>query len=394
MQNNATSPAPAWAAVFSLALGVFGLVGAEFLPASLLTPMARDLAVTEGMAGQAVTATAAFGLLSGLFVAAVTAAIDRRKVLLTFSGLLVLSNLAVAFAPNLFVLLIGRLVLGIALGGFWALSTATVMRLVPENSVPKALAIVVSGVSAATIMAAPVGSFVGDLLGWRAVFIGAAGLAVIVLIVQFATLPALPPRDRANIRVLVELVSRRHIAIALFAALLVFSGHMSLFTYVRPFLEQVTQLEVTGISLTLLAFGIANFLGNYFGGWLLAKSLRFTLAVMPLAIGSAAFLLAQFGGGIHAALPLIVLWGLAFGTVPVGWSAWIAQAVPDKAESVGGLLVATINLAIFLGAALGGLTIDHLGVWALFVISAGVLAVAALTVATGVGAKHRVPRTA
>ncbi len=85
---------------------------------------------------------------------------------------------------------------------------------------------------------------------------------------------------------------------------------------------------------------------------------------------------------------------MAFGTVPVGWSAWIARAVPDKAESVGGLLVATINLAIFLGAALGGLTIDHLGVWALFVISAGVLAVAALTVATGVGAKHRVPRTA
>lgn len=394
MQNTITSPAPAWAAVFSLALGVFGLVGAEFLPASLLTPMARDLAVTEGGAGQAVTATAAFGLLSGLFVAAVTGAIDRRRVLLAFSSLLVLSNLAVAFAPNLFILLIGRVILGIALGGFWALSTATVMRLVPEQSVPKALAIVVSGVSAATIMAAPVGSYVGDLLGWRAVFVGAAGLAAVVLVVQFAALPSIPPRDRSDVRMLLELVSRRHIAIALFAALLVFSGHMSLFTYVRPFLEQVTQLGVTGVSLTMLAFGMANFLGNYLGGWLLAKSLRLTLAVMPLAIGSAAVLLAQFGGSTYAALPMVALWGLAFGTVPVAWSAWIARAVPDKAESVGGLLVATINLAIFLGAALGGLTLDHLGVRTLFVISAGVLVIAALTVATGVGANRPVPKPA
>ncbi|MDI9682230.1 MFS transporter, partial [Burkholderia cenocepacia] len=97
---------PAWGAVFAMALGVFGLVTAEFLPASLLTPMAESLGVTEGVAGQAVTATATVALVTSLLISALTRTIDRRRVLLVFSVLLVASNLAVAFAPNLGVLLI------------------------------------------------------------------------------------------------------------------------------------------------------------------------------------------------------------------------------------------------------------------------------------------------
>ena len=184
----------AWAAVFSMCLGVFGLVGAEFLPASLLTDMAQDLGISEGLAGQAVTATAAMGVVASLSVAALTRSIDRRRVLLGFSALLVLSNLVVAFSASVEVLLVARLMLGAALGGFWSLSTAVVMRLVPEASVPKALSIMVSGVSAATIFAAPVGSYVGDMFGWRVAFAGAAGLGLAVLAFQFATLPSLPSR--------------------------------------------------------------------------------------------------------------------------------------------------------------------------------------------------------
>ena len=288
----AASLAPAWAAVFAMSLGVFSLVGAEFLPASLLTPMAADLDITEGLAGQAVTATAAMGVIASLTVAALTHRIDRRRVLIGFSLLLILSNLIVALAGSVEVLLAGRLLLGAALGGFWSLSTAVVMRLVPEANVPKALSIMVSGVSAATIFAAPVGSYLGDLFGWRYVFAGAAGLAALVLAVQMATLPSLPPRGRSRFSTLVELMSRRDIALAMLAVLMVFSGHMSLFTYIRPFLETVTGIGVTAISATLLAFGIANFVGNYLGSVLVARSLRLTLALAPLAIAALAFLLA------------------------------------------------------------------------------------------------------
>src|SRR5690606_27549282 len=200
---------PAWGAVISMALGVFGLVGAEFLPASLLTPMAAELGVTEGMAGQAVTITAAVALLTSLFVATAVRGFDRRRVLLGFSVLLILSNLLVAAAPNLPLLLAGRILLGVALGGFWTLSAATMMRLVPERYVARALSIMFSGVSAATIFAAPVGSYVGDLAGWRAVFVGAAGLGLLALVIQFAALPSLPPRGTTRFGTMLEVLSRR-----------------------------------------------------------------------------------------------------------------------------------------------------------------------------------------
>ena len=174
---------PAWGAVFSMSLGVFALVTAEFLPASLLTPLAEGLQISKGAAGQAVTATALVALITSLFISAATRGIDRRWVLMGLSVLLVISNLIVAGAPGLVTLLIGRILMGIALGGFWTLSVATVMRLVPEQAIPRALAIMFMGVSAATVFAVPVGSYLGEMIGWRGVFIAATGLALLALFV-------------------------------------------------------------------------------------------------------------------------------------------------------------------------------------------------------------------
>ena len=116
--RKAGSSEPAWSAVGSLALGVFSLVTAEFLPASLLTPIAADFKISEGAAGQTVTATAAFALLSSLLVTAVIRNLDRRILMLGFTILLLISNLIAAFALNLPMLLVGRVLLGAALGGF------------------------------------------------------------------------------------------------------------------------------------------------------------------------------------------------------------------------------------------------------------------------------------
>ena len=198
----------AWGAVISMTLGVFGLVTAEFLPVSLLTPMADDLRITEGMAGQAMSATAVMALITSLLTATVTRKIDRRYVLLGFSVLLIAANIMIALAPTFAILLAGRVLLGVALGGFWTMSAATVMRLVPEKSVPRALAILFSGVSAATVFAAPLGSYLGDVIGWRNVFLLASLLGVLALFVQFATLPKMPPRGRATLRTLIEVINR------------------------------------------------------------------------------------------------------------------------------------------------------------------------------------------
>jgi predicted MFS family arabinose efflux permease len=364
-------------------LGVFGLVTAEFLPASLLTPIARDLGVTEGLAGQAVTATAAVALVTSLLVATVTRGIDRRFLLLAFSALLIVSNLLVASAPNLIFLVLGRVLLGIGLGGFWTMSAATAMRLVPEAQVPRALSIMFSGVSAATIFAAPFGSYIGDIAGWRTVFLLAAGLGVLALIVQFATLPSMASLGHTRLRTLVDVLARPQIGLGMIAVTLVFTGHFALFTYIRPFLETVTGVGVSGMSAILLGFGVANFLGTLLGGFLLERDMRLTLMAMPLVMGVIGLVLAGLGSAPLADTAMIALWGLAFGAVPVAWSTWITRAVPDEAESAGGLIVAAVQLAIATGAAAGGLFFDASGARGVFTAAGIVLLVATLIILAG-----------
>jgi predicted MFS family arabinose efflux permease len=376
--------APAWGAVFSMMLGVFGLVTAEFLPASLLTPMARDLGVTEGMAGQAITATAIVALATSLLVATLTRRIDRRIVLLTFSVLLICSNLLVATASNLFFLVLARVLLGVALGGFWTLAAATTMRLVPEALVPRALSILFTGVSAATIFAAPFGSYVGEVAGWRAVFVMAAGLGMLALAVQFATLPRMAPHGLTRLRTLIEVLSRPQIGLAMFAIILVFAGHFAFFTYIRPFLETVSGVGVSGLAAILLGFGLANFLGTILGGFMLERDMRLTLILMPLTMGVLGLILAALGKAPLADAAMVALWGLAFGAVPVAWSTWLTRTVPDEAETGGGLLVAAVQLAIALGAAGGGAIFDTSGAAGVFTAGGGVLLLAALIVVAGV----------
>ncbi|MER8440474.1 MFS transporter [Mesorhizobium sp. M1393] len=357
---------PAWGAVVSLALGVFGLVTAEFLPASLLTPLAQDLGVTEGTAGQAVTAPAVVGAIAAPTMAIVTKRLDRRLVMWGLTVLLILSNLLAAFASSLPVLLIARIMLGVSLGGFWSMSAAMAMRLVPMRLMPRAMSIILTGVSVATVCAAPVGAYVGDIWGWRTAFMIAAVVGALALLVQIATLPKLPPAGVASVRTLLEVMKRPMIRVALLVVLLVASGHFAGFTYVRPFLEKVPALDIETISRVLLAYGIGGFFGNFAGGFMAERSLKTAVGLAPLLIAVAALLLLTIGASPVVAAIAVAAWGFAFGAVPVGLQTWLVRAAPDQAESAGGLMVATFQVAIALGAVFGGLLVDNAGVASAF----------------------------
>jgi predicted MFS family arabinose efflux permease len=373
----AVAEKPAWTAVFAVTLGVFALITAEFLPASLLTPMAASLGVTEGMAGQTVTATAAIALVTSLVISVLTRNTDRRTVLLSFSVLLVASNLLVAFAPTLSLVLLGRVLLGIAIGGFWTMSAAVAMRLVPEAMVPRALSIIFTGVSVATVAAAPLGSYFGHLIGWRNVFLIATVIGVAAFFWQLLVLPKMAPTGSARMGTLVEVMKRPVMRAGMASVLLVFTGHFAFFTYLRPFLEVVTGVGVNGLSVILLGFGVANFIGTSLAGFAIVRSLRMTLLLMPLAMGAIALALVAFGRAPIADALLVALWGMAFGAVPVAWTTWITRTVPDEAESGGGLIVAAVQFAITLGAAAGGVVFDHAGASGVFVGAGVVLFVAA-----------------
>ncbi|RPE04686.1 MFS transporter [Candidatus Pantoea deserta] len=375
---------PAWGAVFSMAFGVFGLITAEFLPVSLLTPIASSLQVSEGQAGQTVTVTALVALLTSLVVGSVTRRLDRRVVMLAFTLLLVASALLVALAGNLTLILLARVLLGMAIGGFWTLSTAITMRLVPSDQVPRALSIVFSGISLATIIAAPLGSYLGGLIGWRNIFLLTAGLGVLALIWQSFTLPAMPPENKARSGGVLDLLRSGLMRWGMLAVIMMFTGHFAFFTYLRPFLESSAQLNLNQLSLVLLAFGVANFFGTSLAGYLVTRSVSLTLSGMALVMSATALLLVSFADVSWTVGAGVALWGLAFGSMPTGWSTWISRAVPDDAESGGGLLVATIQLAITAGAAAGGWMFDLQGAGGVFLASGVLMLLAALTIFTRV----------
>ncbi|MEN5284341.1 MFS transporter [Stenotrophomonas lactitubi] len=371
----------AWVAVFSLAMGVFGLLTAEYLPASLLTPMAADLGVSEALAGQAVTVTAVVALFAGLLVPRLTRSIDRRLVLLSFTGLMILSNALVAMSSSMGVLLVMRVLLGVALGGFWSMAAAVAMRLVPPQRVPRALSIIFSGIAVGTVVSVPLGSYLGGLLGWRSAFWAATAVGGFTFAFQWFTLPRMAPRKAAVPESVVGLLRRPGVAVGMLACVLAHTGQYSLFTYIRPTLENLGQMSADGLALILLGFGVANFVGTLLAGWLMERSLKVTLVIMPALVGVAALGMALLPVGVGGLAMLVALWGLAFGGVPVAWSSWVARAVPDQAESAGGMVVAAVQSSIAAGAALGGLMFGLGGIVAVLTVAAAVMLLASLLIA-------------
>ncbi len=350
-----------WSGIASLALGVFSLVTAEFLPASLLTAIATDLGVSDGAAGQAVTATAIVGAIAAPTIPLLTRNLDRKRVIVMLSLLLLLSNILAVSAGSLPVLLVARVMLGVALGGFWSMAAALAMRLVPERLFARAMSLILTGVSVATVCAAPVGAYMGNLWGWRSAFVAAGVVSLGAIAIQLVAIPRLPPKDHPNLKVLSELLGRTDVRVALLAVLLVVSGHFAGFTYIRPLMEQITHMSVSTISAVLLGYGVGGFFGNFAGGFIAERSERYAIVAGGGLIALLAASLWVAGSSPVVTAVAITLWGFAFGAFPVGFQTWIVRAAPDHAEGAGGLLVAAFQIAIASGAIGGGLMVDHVG---------------------------------
>ena len=376
-----------WGAVFALTLCVSTLIASEFMPVSLLTPVAADLQVTEGQAGQAIAVSGLFAVLTSLLIATVSRGVDRRRLLLGLTGLMLASGLIVALAPSYAVLMVGRAMLGVVIGGFWSLSTAVVMQLVPAKDLPKGLALLNGGNALATTIAAPLGSFLGQFIGWRGAFFIVVPLAAIVLVWQFLSLPSMPSDRRATRANALALLRRREAAIGIAGVTLLFMGQFALFTYLRPFLETTTGVSVSVLSLILLIMGLAGAVGSALIPKLIARSLR--TALVGALIGLALIGLGRDG---LATGILLALWGLVGTAAPVAWWTWLSRTLPDDAEAGGGLMVAAIQLAITLGAAAGGLLFDAGGHQATFGASALIL-LAAAAVASVAPLRHRTADT-
>lgn len=350
-----------WLAAGSVGTAAFALVTAEFLPVGLLPAMAADIGITEGQAGLMVTMAGVLGAIAAPSVTVGAGRLDRRIVLMALVGLLVISNLIVALSTSYPVILLGRLLLGIGVGGFWCIGVAIGPRVVPEPTGTRGTAIIFAGISLGTVAGVPAGTFIGDLFGWRTAFAAAAGIGVAVLIAQALLLPSLPPQRAIRWRDLPALLHVPKARIGLLAAFVMFGGQFFAYTYIAPYLVQITGMGSGVVTSLLLAYGIAGFLGNIVGSWVAGKDARTAVAATALVLGASALALAAFGAIPIAAVAIIVVWGLAFGALPIATQTFMFRAASEALETGAALLVSLIQVAIALGATIGGLTVDGLG---------------------------------
>ncbi|MFC2996368.1 MFS transporter [Acinetobacter sichuanensis] len=373
--------APAyWNGVFAMTLCVFALIASEFMPVSLLTPIAIDLNVTEGLAGQGIAISGAFAVITSLTISRLAGDMNRKTLLLVLTAIMAVSGAIVALAQNYTIYMLGRALIGLVIGGFWSMSAAMAMRLVPSSQVPKALAIFNSGNALAMVIAAPLGSYLGSIIGWRGAFLCLVPVAVIAFIWQWLSLPSMPATSRQTEKQssILGVLRNPVVMMGMLAISLFFMGQFSLYTYVRPFLETITRVDISTLSLILLGIGVMGFIGTTVINTFLKRHFYATLIVIPLMMAVIALSLVFFGTWTTVVAVLLCIWGFLATAAPVGWWGWLARTLPNDAEAGGGLMVAVIQLAIALGSTLGGILFDHSGYHITFVASALILVISSI----------------
>ena len=234
----ATTTRRQWLSVIAVTISAFAFVTSEFLPVGLLLQIARDLGVTPGIAGLMVTTPGVLAAISAPALTILAGRIDRRNVFLLLTAVLLASNLVCATSTHFVAMLLGRAMLGAALGGFWTLATAAAGRLVQPADAAKATATILTGVMLATVVGVPLGTFIASLESWRASFFSTGALAAVALALQAWLTPSLPSATALRFGELVEVLRRPFVSLSMLMIALVFGAHFSTYTYIAPWLQQ------------------------------------------------------------------------------------------------------------------------------------------------------------
>jgi predicted MFS family arabinose efflux permease len=350
-----------WLAVLSVALGAFVFVTSEFLPIGLLTQISAGLHISDGTAGLMVTIPGLVATFAAPLMTIGAGKVDRRILVLGLTGLLVASNMTSAFASSFAVMLAGRVMFGISVGGFWTIAVTLGSRLVPKPMMTRATTIIAAGISTATVLGVPAGTLIAGFAGWRMAFAAIGGVALLCGLAQLFVLPRLPPPPASGVRQLTHLLRHADARLGLLTIAFVIAGHFAAYTYVTPFLRENASITPGYLSTVLLAYGAAGIVGNFAGGAGVAHNLRATMTGVVALMAGAILLLPLIRGHQPGVTILLVAWGLAFGAMPVSFQLWVFKAAPEALEGGAALLVCTFQIFIALGSVLGGRVVDAFG---------------------------------
>lgn len=367
--EGAPTSARQWLAVIAVAVSAFAFVTAEFLPVGLLPQIAHDLGVSTGVAGLMVTTPAVMAMIFAPTLVVGAGRTDRRYVFLLLTAVLLVANVVSAVSPGLGVMLVGRALLGAALGGFWTLATAAAPRLVQAKDAAKATATILTGVTCATVIGVPLGTFIASFSSWRMSFAATAGLVAVALVAQGFLLPSLPSASALRIADFTTLLRRPHTRLSLLMVALIFGAHFSTYTYVAPLLEQ--DFSLRAITFLLFGFGLIGFFSNALMSMAVSNHLKKSVAVMVLLLLAAMSSLLLLEHSPVGEIAGMLLWGIAFGALPLVFSVWIQRGTADLPEAGSAMFVSIIQVAIAAGSAVGGAIVDGANVQADFKLGLG-----------------------
>ena len=349
-----------WYAVITLSITAFILVTSEFLPIGVLNAIAQDLHVSVGTAGLVIPLPAIMGAFAAPLISVWVKSLDRRVLLISLTAVMVFANFITAYAASFELLLFSRFVLGIAIGGFWATAIALSGRVAPPHlPIAKATAIVMAGVTLATVLGVPIGTWLSELYGWRSAFVITAVIGSIILVLEYVFLPKLPPTSAIKYRDLPALFQNEKARKGLVIILLIGFAHFATYSYLAPFFKNVAGFNGSTISTLLLVYGAAGFFGNAFAGYSSNINVRYTLAVVGLSLGIVFLSFPVFAVHLVGAYVLTAIWGFAFGAFPTTANIWMFLHAPEAVEKGMPLFVGMFQVMIAVGALFGGFMVDH-----------------------------------
>jgi predicted MFS family arabinose efflux permease len=369
-----------WLGVLTVSVGIFSMITAEQLPVGLIPAIAGELGVSTGTAGQTVTAPGLIAAFASIGIPLVVGRLDRRMLLAVLLAVMAVASTVSALAPNYAVLIGSRVFVGITIGGFWAIAGSLAMRLVPGPYVARAMVLIFGGVSAAAVLGVPVGTILGEWLGWRAAFGALAGLSAAVLAAALVFLPRLPAAEPVRPHALLAQLRNPALVAGIVATALLVAGHYGAYTFVSPALLDISGVGSGTIGVLLLGYGVLGMVANVIAGRRAARSPGRTAAVIAVVLGATLAIFPIVGASPWSGAALLMVWGLAYGGAPVTLQTWVMTAAPASAEAATAVYCFVFNLFIAVGVAASGLVVDALGVPSVLWLGAVLVLLVLLTV--------------
>ncbi len=370
-------------AVYALTAGAFGIGVTEFVIMGLLLEVSADLDVSVAAAGLLISGYALGVVIGAPALTLATRRWPRKRALVALMAIFTVGNVACAVATSYEMLMAARILTAIAHGTFFGVGAVVAADLAGERKRASAIAVMFTGLTLATVLGVPVGTWIGQALGWRATFwaVTAIGVAA-VAIIEWLVPQTVDRPDRVDPLSELRALVRPSVLLGLSTTVLGYAAVFMVFTYIAPLLTRVSGLPEVAISPTLLLFGAGLVVGNLLGGWLADARLRATVLGCLLVL---AVLLAAMNAAIRDPIAAVIFVGLfgmaAFATVPP-LQAWVMSNATGAGESLASSVnIAAFNLGNALGAWLGGLVIEHGPGLAVLPLAAALIPVLAFPVA-------------